>query len=208
MDNNETLNSCLMLAIGLYTPVDLGYIFDESDLKDTGIEIDSHITLLYAQGRTIDHKGLLDDISNILDPADVNKFFDSIKDDGLMKVSDMFDLGSFQNDSDYVVLKLKKDTEMFKFLTLLNKSLKIRHDISSSFKDYIPHVTLAELNPGCAEKYMSSETLRKVLEDSAFNFEDLFISYGYSNEPGDRKQYWLTQYKNVDRYFRLSRLRS
>ena len=43
---SDVLNSCLMLAVNLDTPVSLGCIFDEEDLKDTGIELDSHITLL------------------------------------------------------------------------------------------------------------------------------------------------------------------
>ena len=50
MEDNNSMNSCLMLAIGLYTPVELGSIFDSADYKGTGLELDSHITLLYAQG--------------------------------------------------------------------------------------------------------------------------------------------------------------
>ena len=42
-DKNE-INSCLMLAMNLSTPVSLGCVFKEEDLKDTGVELDSHIT--------------------------------------------------------------------------------------------------------------------------------------------------------------------
>ena len=38
MEDNNSMNSCLMLAIGLYTPVELGSIFDSADYKGTGLE--------------------------------------------------------------------------------------------------------------------------------------------------------------------------
>ena len=38
MDNKQNeINSCLMLAMNLSTPVSLGCVFEESDLKDTGV---------------------------------------------------------------------------------------------------------------------------------------------------------------------------
>ena len=50
MENNSNVkSSCLMLAASLNTPVSLGAIFEANDLKDTGIEYDSHITVLYAR---------------------------------------------------------------------------------------------------------------------------------------------------------------
>ena len=79
--------------------------------------------------------------------------------------------------------------------------------MSSDFDTYTPHVSLAELNSGTARKYLESENLKTVLEDSYINFEDLILSYGKSGEPDDRKQYYLTNFKAVDRYFRIAGLK-
>ena len=48
-----------MLACNLLTPISLGSIFLDDDLKDTGIELDSHITILYAQDKIIDKAEIL-----------------------------------------------------------------------------------------------------------------------------------------------------
>ena len=79
--------------------------------------------------------------------------------------------------------------------------------MSSDFDTYTPHVSLAELNPGTARKYLESENLKTILEDSYINFEDIILSYGKSGEPEDRKQYYLTNFKAVDRYFRIAGLK-
>lgn len=203
MDNNE-INSCLMLAVNLMTPVDLGSIFDASDLKDTGIEIDSHITLLYAQGKTIPRENIIPDLKDILE--NYNEFLDLYcKNQVSYKAFDIFDLDKFENDSDYIILRLKKNFDLYNKTCLINKGLRIQYNVSSDFDNYTPHVSLAELNPGTAKKYLNSENLMAVLEDTYINFEDLVISYGKSNEP-DRKQYFLTQFKCVDRFFRLREL--
>lgn len=205
MENNE-INSCLMWAVNLNTPVDLGCIFENSDLKDTGIELDSHITLLYAQGKVIPRENLLSDIQMILG-EDYEKLDKLCKEEKESGVLDLFDLGCFENDSDYIVLKLKKDTEIFDILNRVNKGLRTKYGVSSDYSDYTPHLTLAELNPGLAEKYMGSDKLSLILEDTSIRFEDLMISYGANNEVEDRKQYFLTHYTCVDRYFRLAGLK-
>lgn len=205
METNE-LNSCFMLAVNLMTPVDLAYVFDSDDLKDTGIELDSHITILYAQGKEIPRQNIISDIKDILNNYD--EFIDNYcKNTVFYKALDIFDLGSFENDSDYIVLKLKKEFDLFGKLSLINKGLKVQYNVSSDFDQYNPHVSLAELKPGEAKKYIDSEKLKTVLEDTYVNFEDLIISYGKSNELKDRKQYFLTQFKCVDRYFRIIDLR-
>ena len=204
---NDVINSCLMWAVNLETPVSLGCLFDSEDLKDTGIEIDSHITLLYAQGKVIDRKNLLEEIRDILGPDDYNWILEFIQGDSSYRVLDVFDLGCFENDSDYLVLKLRKETEVYKALSLINKSLSIKYGVTSDFAQYTPHITLAELQPGTVKKYLESDVVRLVLEDSVYNFEDLFISYGTANEPVNRKQYYLTNYKCLDRFFRLLRLK-
>ena len=44
----EYVNSCLMLSLSLWTGVDLSAVFKDEDLKDTGIERDSHITVFFS----------------------------------------------------------------------------------------------------------------------------------------------------------------
>jgi hypothetical protein len=61
---------------------------------------------------------------------------------------------------------------------------------------------LAELKPGKAGKYLKSDTLRKVLTDSAVQPEDFIISYSHG-EDKDFIQYDLTHNKSVDRIFRI-----
>lgn len=208
METTNELNSCLMLAVNLMTPVDLAYVFDAPDLKDTGIELDSHITLLYAQEKELPRKNIPQDIRDILGDQEYNDFLDVYcKNTIFHKALDIFDLGSFENDSDYIILKLKKNFDLFGKLSLINKGLRVQYSVSSDFDNYTPHVSLAELNPGTAKKYLESENLKTILEDSYINFEDIILSYGKSGEPEDRKQYYLTQFKAVDRYFRIARLK-
>lgn len=205
---NEVINSCLMLAVNLDTPVDLFSMFEAEDLKDTGIELDSHVTLLYAQGKKIDKKNLLDQIMSILGEDYQELLEDYLKaDPGSLNVLDFFELGSFENDSDYVVLKMKKDVPVFSMLERINHGLSEMYGVKSEFKDYTPHMTLAELNPKSASKYLTSDILGAVLRDSVFDFEDFMLSWGTDNEPEDRKQNFLTQNKCIDRYFRIQGLK-
>ena len=101
MDKQSTndINSCLMLAMNLSTPVSLGCVFKEEDLKDTGVELDSHITLLYAQGKRIEHVGLLSGIKEILGEEDWRWLEGMIRGDEFYSVLDLFELGSFENGS-------------------------------------------------------------------------------------------------------------
>jgi len=203
----KDINSCLMLAMNLTTPVSLGCVFKEEDLKDTGVELDSHITLLYSQGKKIECEGLLGDIKEILGKEDWDWLEGMIKGDNFYSVLDLFELGSFENDTDYLILKLRKGTPLFKVLSLINKGLSIKFEVKSEYSSYIPHLSLAELEPGKAKEYLGNETLKEILADSVVGIEDLFISYGTSNEPEDREQRWLTSWKCVDRFFRIINLK-
>lgn len=205
MDGKE-INSCLMLAMNLGTPVSLGCVFKEEDLKDTGIEVDSHITLLYAQGKKIESNGLLKDIKELLGEEDWEWLMKMIKGDEFYKVLDLFELGIFENDSDYVILKLRKGTALYRILGLINKGLSVRFGVKSEFSTYVPHVSLAELEPGKARGYVSSEILHEILEDSIIGVEDLFISYG-TDGTEDREQKWLTSEKCISRFFRIINLK-
>lgn len=200
---SELMNSCLMLAVNLDTPVNLGCVFDSEDLKDTGIELDSHITLLYAQGKELPRQDLLSDIKTILGEKTI-EFMNLLENEHDYKVLDYFHLSSFENDSDYVVLKLNEDKkDLFNDLFLINKGLRIKYDVSVEFDNYSPHITLAELKPGMAKKYMDSEKLNMILEDTYLDFYDIILSYGTSNELKDRKQYHLTSYNSLPRYFKM-----
>ena len=208
-DSRNEINSCVMLAINLDLPVDLRAVFDSSDLKDTGIELDSHITLLYAAGKEIPRHNIIRDIQEILGDPDFGEFMKICEngDSEMTRALDAFELGSFENDSDYIVLKLKKETKLFGFLERINKGLSEKYDISTEFKSYTPHITLVELNPGTAKKYLDSDKLLLILDETYFAPEDIMISYGTSNEVEDRRQYFLTTFSCVDRYFRLKNLK-
>lgn len=197
----EDNNSCLMMNCSLYLPVSLSSIFDKGDLKDTGIENEPHITLLYAQGKEIPRMEVLGNIETILGDEDWDKFIEFIKEENTEKVNKFFELGSFENDSDYIVLKLNPTGQIHKTLSLINKSLSVKYDVKSSYSTYTPHITLAELQPGTARKYMENKTLRSVLENSYVSFEDLVLSIGPSNTPIDRLRYNLTTFNAVDYYF-------
>ena len=207
MDNNVVNNSCLMLACALYTPISLSSIFDSEDLKDTGIELESHITLLYAQGITVPKNNIMEDIEIALGD-DFDSFINLLKNGDIIgeNVLETFDLGLFENDSDYVVLKLKQDNELYTNLKLINKGLRSKYGVQSEYT-YTPHMTLAELNQGTAKKYTESKKLKAVLENSKFAVEDLVISYGPSNVVEDREKYNLTKFHAVDRFFREENLK-
>ena len=196
-------NSCLMLAVKLDTPVCLGCVFDSEDLKDTGIELDSHITLLYAQGKELPRENMMDDIKTILGERTI-EFMDLLKEEHDYNILDFFHLDSFENDSDYLVLKLNEDKkELFNDLSIINRGLRIKYDVSSDFDNYSPHITLAELKPGTVGKYKESDKLALILENTLFDFDDVILSYGKANEVDDRKQYHLTSFNSISRFFRL-----
>ncbi len=195
-----------MMAAELYTPVDLRCFFQPEDLEGTGVELDTHITLIYAQGKHIPRKQLLKDIETILGGEEYANLMEYIQTkENYQNVLDLCEISFFENDRDFLILKLKPDTQLYNWCEKINGGLRSKYDIKSDFDSYNPHLTLAELKPGKVEKYLGIHALENVIRDSKVQFEDLFISYGTVQE--DRKQYWLTQYKNVDRYFRLERLK-
>ena len=201
MKTTEGINSCLMLAVNLNLPVDLGSIFDSEDVTD--LELDSHVTILYAKNKTIDHLDILKDISTILEPERLQFLVDYTKE---YNIFDMCELGLFENDEDYLVLKLK-DSWYKTYCTMLNKALMTRYDLTSDFSSYNPHITLATLVKGTGKKYLEDEKVKLVLGDGLISFEDLMISYGGENDGPDRKQYFLTHNSCISRYFRLDNLR-
>ena len=190
--------SCLMLACNLLTPISLGSIFLDDDLKDTGIELDSHITILYAQDKIIDKTEILQKIGSRY----ISYIQGLVRDDYYPAVFDLFELSSFSNESDYVVLRLKDTTELYQKLKWLNSELSKIYQVKSEFGTYKPHLTLAELKPGKAAGYLKSDLLQRVLKDSAFQPEDFIISYSHGDSK-DFIQHDLTHNRSVDRIFRI-----
>ena len=186
--------SCLMLACNLLTPISLGSIFLDDDLQDTGIELDSHITILYAPGKLINKAEILRKIGS----RNISYIQELIREDYYPAVFDLFELSSFSNESDYVVLRLKDTTELYQKLKWLNSELSKEYQVKSEFGTYKPHLTLAELKPGKAKKYLESDLLNRVLRDSAIQPEDYVISYSFRDSK-DFIQHDLTQNKTVDR---------
>ena len=110
MENNS---SCLLWGVGLYTPVDLGSVFSINDLEGEGVQLDSHITVLYAGDKHLPRESMMEDISTILGEEKFSEFISYCKDEQFRNVFDLFELDKFSNDSDYVILKLKKNNEFF-----------------------------------------------------------------------------------------------
>lgn len=193
-----------MLACDLETPVSLASVFEPGDLKDTGIEYDSHITLLYAGNKFIDHKTdlkwkLFDPIREYLQKQEENE------DGPQVPVLEYFDLSNFENKSGYVILKMKENSDIYKILQDLNKGLSEEYGIVSEYGKYTPHLTLAELEPGLTSKYMESETLKLILQASTVHFEDLIISYSEEGKEGYDIHNLTTTFA-VDRFFRIREL--
>ena len=186
----EYVNSCLMLSLSLWTGVDLSAVFKDEDLKDTGIERDSHITVFFSPDKVI--------------LGDDNNFLESFKTQDRLKVMDYFEIGKFENESDYLVLKLQPGNDLYNTLGILNTGLTSSYDIKSTFKNYTPHMTLAELEPGKAKNYMFSSTLGLILESAEFSVDDLVLSHG--DGEGNYKHFQITSENAVSRYFRQKEL--
>ena len=195
-------NSCLMLSMSLFTGIDLSAVFKEEDLIGTGIERDSHITVFFSPDKVISKIGMLDKINTLL--GEDSDFIGKFKLQERYKVLDYFEVGKFENESDYLVLKLQKDNELYDTLGILNTGLVSAYDIKSTFKDYTPHMTLAELQPGTAKNYMFSPILGLILESAEFSIDDFVLSYG--TEESEYKQFNITSENAVNRYFRQKEL--
>ena len=214
MELNKNTPSCLMLAANLMTPVSLASIFETEDLKDSGIEFDSHLTILFSHN-LLDKNIILRDINtvisaspiskNIIGGFDILEFLKVQKNLEAKPVLDLFDLGNFENESGYVVLKLKENTGLFEILNTINSGLSELYGVTSDFGDYKPHLTLAEVQVGLSQKYMESEILQLVLQKSKIKLEDFIFSYDLGEK--DYKVYDLTNFNSVDRFFRIENLK-
>ena len=199
-------NTCIMLATPFYTPVDLRCVFEDVDLKGEGVVIDSHITIIYAKELIIPKEDILKDMIVFLG-EEFDEFEDMLKRNDKFKVMDLFELGTFNNDnSSYVVLKMKKEGMGWDYLESINKAISRKYDIKSDFSEYNPHITLAEVKPGEADKYLESKKLRLILEDSKISVDDVIVSYG--SPETEWKQYHVTNFHALDRFFKIEQDRN
>ena len=207
MENNIKKNSCMMLAMCFYTPVDLISVLEEQDLSDYGIECDPHITIFYKKKSIVPKDYLLEDTKILLE-EDYEVFMELLKSNRKFSLMDIFELDKFENSkNDYLVMKLKSENEIWKILNILNKGFSNKYDIQSDFNSYSPHMTLAELKVGTVNKYINSKKLRNILNLSKIGFEDLIISYGLTGNPGDTEQWSITKFHAIERHLRNERTR-
>ena len=207
MEEIKNMNSCVMLAANLSTPVLLNCVFDSGDLKDTGIQYDSHVTLLYARDKKLSRSEVLSEVQGVrlslgMEGPNLTQYLSNHKSNAefAVPVFDVFD-------SDYVVLKVKGEGNIwYDTLVNINKELSEKFGVVSDFSSYTPHLTLAELEKGTARSYVGSESLRLILEDSTIHFEDIILSYG---REGVSKYdvIDLTTNCSVDRFFRVRQMR-
>ena len=196
-------NTCIMLTTPFYTPVDLRCIFEESDLKGEGVVLDSHITVLYAKELEIPKETILKDTITILGD-DFDEFEEMLKRDEKFSVMNLFSLDYFEGqDSDYVILRMKKEGQGWNHLEIMNKALSRKYEVKSDFSEYNPHITLAEVVKGSAKKYLESKKLQLILEDSKISVDDIIVSYGGPKAEDPWKQYHVTNYHALDRFFKL-----
>ena len=115
----ERITSCLMLAANLEAPVSFTSVFDSEDLKDTGIEFDSHVTVLFAKDRMLEKGELMKNIETAW--WNSNPRFDVMEklrkersqEEYAVPVFDIFDLGSFENDCVTIILSTKLTSLFF-----------------------------------------------------------------------------------------------
>lgn len=219
MENNEVVNSCLMLAANLQSPVSFSAVFDSGDLTGSGVIFDHHVTVAFAKDMilsTTEVESFLRNSSvtmgprasegnnttwHVLDYLKTMKEFDY--EETAVPVNSIFYLDNFKNgDSGYVVLKLK-EVDWYDMLHNLNKGFVERFNITSDFPDYTPHMTLAEVRPEAVGKYMNSKVLERVLENSVVSFEDFILSVGTGS---NYKVSDITGHYSVDRFFRIREL--
>lgn len=198
------MRSKLIWKIGLYTPISLTCSIKDED-KMGSQNFDPSILILDAGEKVLPRVTLLDDIKIILGTKDFETFDNLCKSvDNDMHVLDFFDLASLSKEnSDWIVLKLKEDNIIFDSIKLIRKGIGVKFNINTRSEYYTPYIKLLEVSQGSSHKYIADEnnSTRAILKDSRFDLEDLVLSITDIDDID--KDYYLTQYKNIDRYFRI-----
>lgn len=201
---NVNIGSDFKWMIGLHTPVDLGCSFRGEDLVNSGINFDTNISIINADNAILSRKTLLDDLGEILGNEDFENLIKLCSaEDNEKPVFDLFELNSVDGlYSDFVVLRLREDSDLYNKIKVIYKSLCIKYKIAPD--KFFPKITLAEVRKGRANKYIFSGNLRLILNDSAVDPEDLALTV--CNRDEKERTFYLTHFKNIDRYFRLRHL--
>lgn len=117
---------------------------------------------------------ILGDIETILGEPEFDNFIEYIRSENTERILNNFEIGSFENDSDYIVLKMKQTSELYKTLGLINKGLRTKYEVVSEYS-YTPHISLAELQPGTAKKYLEDPKISLILNESFVSLKILLF---------------------------------
>lgn len=197
------MKSKLIWKIGLYTPISLTCSIKDEDRMGSQ-NFDPSILILDAGEKVLPRVTLLNDIKLILGTQDYETFNNLCKRENDEKhVLDFFDLGVINNgiDSESIVLKLKTDNLIYDSVNLIRKGIGVKFNINTRSENYTPYISLVEISKGSSPKYVNNGSLLAILRDSKFDLEDLALAI--TDIDNVEKDYYLTQYKAVDRYFRI-----
>lgn len=197
------MKSKLIWKIGLYTPISLTCSIKDEDRMGSQ-NFDPSILILDAGEKVLPRVTLLSDIKLILGTQDYEIFNNLCKRENDEKhVLDFFDLGVINNgvDSESIVLKLKTDNLIYDSVNLIRKGIGVKFKINTRSENYTPYISLVEVSKGSSPKYVNNGSLLAILRDSKFDLEDLALAI--TDIDNVEKDYYLTQYKAVDRYFRI-----
>lgn len=197
------MKSKLIWKIGLYTPISLTCSIKDEDRMGSQ-NFDPSILILDAGEKVLPRVTLLSDIKLILGTQDYETFNNLCKRENDEKhVLDFFDLGVINNgvDSEFIVLKLKTDNLIYDSVNLIRKGIGVKFKINTRSENYTPYISLVEVSKGSSPKYVNNGSLLAILRDSKFDLEDLALAI--TDIDNVEKDYYLTQYKAVDRYFRI-----
>lgn len=157
--------ACLMLDCRDFQPylkkiqrsIDPNDVYD--DEEGHGLENDPHITVLY---------GIHEQ-----DPESVKDQLDLGPAKYILK-----DLSLFENEKFDVLKCTVESPDLHDY----NNQCRERLEYTSSFPDYVPHLTVAYLLPGTGKKYLK-------LESEAFGKEKVSNKYTFSDKDSN-KDYW------------------
>lgn len=202
MIGDSNVVSCLMLAVNMHTPVDIGVLFKDEELYGSGVETYPHITVFFGGNEYIPDDKVIPFLNSVC-PNELRRVEEMCKDEKWFGDSllENFYVSNFKsNTNDVLVLKLKKDNKLFEDLSVINNLLTKKYGKQSEH-EYVPHITLSYLQKGESDKYINNDGIYNVLIDSLVKPDDLVV--GYTNHENEDTIVHVTSYNAVDRYFRL-----
>lgn len=128
--------------------------------KDYGLEKESHVTLVPC-------------LNNDVDVDELKKYLDDIEEYDIV----LTDISKFECD-DYDVLKCAVRS---KKLQETNKKIKKDFETHSDYKEYAPHLTIAYMKHGMADKY-TKKILDKLVHLKPKNFHFSYVEDGEDKE--------------------------